>query len=162
MANVGQKSQNSEQKAPTSGGKKSIKDIHKELGFGPLAESKKGGYDDLDIDVALEKELAELDLVYRFINFKTFKKYGFHKQHWKPYRRASRPDNNVAFNIDPDGYMVRGDLVLAVKPKEWNLARKKELAEKNAKKADAIRDKTNEFRQVVAKSGIGQMVEDKD
>lgn len=148
--------------AQTSGGKRSIKDVHKDLGFAPLEEANISGYDDLDIDHALKAELKDNQLAYRFINFKTFKRNGFHKQHWKPYRRSSRPDNNVLFNLDADGYTVRGDLVLAVKPYEWNDARKQELAKKNALKSGIVGAKTKEMRELAAKSGIGAVVETDD
>lgn len=139
--------------APTVAGKKSIKDVHQELGFGELDANYRPSGTSLDIDPALKKELKELGLVYRFINYKTFKQRGFHKAHWKPYMRKSTPDGGAIFTVDPNGYTVHQDLVLAVKPVDWSVAHKKFLKEK-ADRLDNIQStKAQELKSSLKSSG---------
>jgi hypothetical protein len=69
----------------------------------------------------LEQELKEKDLAWRFINMTQLKKNGHHRGFWKPYQRTSKPEKDSPsvklFGNDPDGYIIRGDAILAVKPK---------------------------------------------
>ena len=156
------------QKQPASGpqksGKTSIEEKHKSLGFRPAEEVYKGGIDDLEIDQELKKELEDYELDYRWINFKEFKRLGFHKRDWKPYKRESKPNNTVVFNIDADGLMTRDDLVLAVRPKSHTAAHREYLDSINKKKEGIIKQKTEQFRRDVKKSGIDDayVVEDDD
>ena len=138
-------------------GKKSIKDMHSDLGFGELPSSYSPVGTGLDIDTALKKELKEAGLVYRFLNFKIYKQKGFHQSHWKPYQRKSNPSGGVSFTVDPDGYTVHQDLVLGVKPAEWNKAHKEFLSKKSGRLANAQKIAEDAMKEAVAESG-GQVI----
>lgn len=112
------------------GGKKNIKKLHEELGFGELPGEYNAGASTLDIDQALKKELEDNGLVARFINFGHFKQRGFHPAKWQPYKRQTSATGGAVYTVDANGYTVKQDLVLAVKPKDWNDAHKKFLKNK--------------------------------
>lgn len=73
-----------------------------------------------DIDVALKAELAELNLEYRFIDFKKAALNGGRSRAgWIVYRRQSEDPRlqGIKAMADPDGLTRDGTMVLAVKPK---------------------------------------------
>ena len=64
---------------------------------------------------AFEKEGLEV----RFINIKRLNEmHGFHNRGWKPYTKefANIEVNEFHWGTSPDGKIIRGDLVLAVRP----------------------------------------------
>ena len=139
-------------------GKKSVKAIQQELGFGELPGSYALKGSSLDIDAALKKELGDKQFAYRFINFKTYKERGFHKSHWKPYKRTSTPTGGAQYTVDPDGYTVHQDLVLAVKPLEWHEAHKQYLRGKAERIANPQKLKAQEFRESMKQAGVNSEV----
>lgn len=141
-------------------GKKTVKQIYEDLGFGAVPKSYSPNQSTLDIDSELKAELAGLKLAYRFINFKQFKDKGFHSAHWKPYKRKSSTKDGSRFNIDPNGYTTYQDLVLAVKPVEWNDAHKQYLRQKAKKQSNPAKLKADEFKEHVKDQGISTKVDD--
>jgi hypothetical protein len=72
-----------------------------------------------DIDSALQKELDEAGLVPRWVNIKQMENFGgYHPKGWVPYKRKSINETEKLFGQSGDGFLRRGDLVLAVKKKE--------------------------------------------
>jgi len=145
---------------PEINGKKNIKKVHEELGFGEVPNTYSTGASILDIDQALQKELKDLDLVYRFINFKQYKQKGFHQSKWQPYKRTSSATGGAVYNTDPDGYTVKQDLVLAVKPRSWNEAHKKMLQAKADRLAGRDAEIAKEFRDSLREAGISSVVKE--
>jgi hypothetical protein len=89
----------------------------------------------LRIDPALKVELKEKGLSHRWINYKKFMSDGnFHQSGWVPYKPAAKPTGAVEFSFgsNPEGYVIRGDLILAVKTEEQQAHHKARLARKNA------------------------------
>lgn len=77
--------------------------------------------DQLALDDELKAELAEKGLSYKFINAQEFAKRGSHKSHWVPYKREKKVENSSfskIYGTDPEGFVRRGDLILAVKTME--------------------------------------------
>jgi hypothetical protein len=83
----------------------------------------------LALDPQLLSVLESKGLSHRFINFKQFIDMGgTHKAHWSPIKRSRLKEmgyDNIDVGSfiaggDADGYIRRGDLVLAVRPKELN------------------------------------------
>jgi hypothetical protein len=78
-------------------------------------------FNSMKIPAELEKEIADKGLSWRFINLPKIKKDGYHKSGWIPYQRDNKADKDSAavrlFGNDPDGHIIRGDSILAVKPK---------------------------------------------
>lgn len=135
------------EKATIVQGLKSNKDLHKSLGFDDLPDNYSPIGTGLDIDKALKKELKENDLAYRFIYFKLYKQQGYHKSRWVPYKRDSEPSHGAVFTVDPSGYTIHQDLVLAVKPMDWQHAHKKYLQKKAARQSNTQKMKAEELRE---------------
>ena len=72
------------------------------------------------IPQSVKDEIKALKLATRWINSTQFQKgFGFHKNRWQPFKSQSlRASVGDVFGGDPEGYVRRGDLILAVKPKE--------------------------------------------
>lgn len=69
-----------------------------------------------DVPKKLREEIVGKGYNYKFINFSKFKRDAVHKSHWIPYKPDKRTVQDMLFGLDPDGYVVRGDCVLAVRP----------------------------------------------
>jgi len=73
----------------------------------------------LSLSLDLQKELKDKGLEGRFINYKELvENQGFHKNEWIPYKRekSDTMDTSTFLNgSSPDGYIRRGDAILAVK-----------------------------------------------
>lgn len=92
----------------------------------------------LALDQELKDELAAKGFAYRFINAKQYvEKQGFHRSGWKVYKRDISNRSKGAFDFDlgtdPEGYVRRGDLILAVKPTEMQARHREKLAAKTAR-----------------------------
>lgn len=84
------------------------------------------------VDTALKAELQAKGLVWRWINaIKLKANYGYDSRQWAPYQRKSQAPGMTSFS-DAEGFVRRGDLILAVQPKAVDSARKKQLAARNA------------------------------
>ena len=73
------------------------------------------------LDSSVKKELEDKGLVGRFVNVAEIEKMGGHHQKgWKVYKRDNQAasSKDFLFGADPNGYIRRGDTVLAVKTKE--------------------------------------------
>ena len=75
-----------------------------------------------DLDPELKKELDEKGLVARWINYKDYKNgANTHKTGFKAYKikpDASRGSIDFNYGVSPEGYLIRDDLLLAVKTVE--------------------------------------------
>jgi len=103
--------------------------------------------DMLSIPAALKKEIEDQGLAYKFINYKIYKESGMHKRGWKPYPIQSAPSGvQKLFGSSPEGYLVRGDCILAVIPTTWKNKIKEQIAQKNKTYANFNKQKADEFR----------------
>jgi len=80
-------------------------------------------FNSMKLDPELIAELKGKNLAWRFINKHDLKRNGYHKSYWSPYQRDRKPSDaqSVASRIygeDPDGFVIRGDSILATKPRE--------------------------------------------
>lgn len=142
---------------------KNLSEVYAEYGFNLEPPQKPTGKSLLDIDDELAAELKELDFVGRWINFKKFKEMGFHKRDWQPYKRRSKPKGLANFTTTSEGFMLRQDLIFAVKPRSYNELHKKELEEKVKRQSNTQAIKKAEFEQHLRASGSdSQVVEDYD
>ena len=69
----------------------------------------------------LKKELDDKGFVGRFVNIEFMKRNGgYHPRGWRPYKRETLEDSEYTslFGRDQDGYVRRGESILAVKTKE--------------------------------------------
>ena len=113
----------------------------------------------LNIDQALKDELASKGLAYRWCNVTDMKsRGGVHRSGWRPYRVATeaaasnRGTLDFHFGVSPEGYYVRGDLILCTMPKEQNSAHKARVARKTAVMA-ASNDVAEAFKEKAREAG---------
>lgn len=85
----------------------------------------------LDVPPELKKELEEQGLECRWINAPKLRgQQGFNKHYWKPYKVNYDKIGIDNFFRSPDGYLVRGDVILAARPKDIGDAHKARLKAK--------------------------------
>ena len=107
---------------------------------------------DLDLDPSLVQELKEKNLAYRFINAAQYGKTGSHRARWIPYKRETK--SVTLFGSDPDGFVRRGDLILAVKPIEA-AQKHRQLLDQRAKAQAGINSQhAEQMRQFAKESGV--------
>jgi len=149
---------------PTKGNKESIaaraKRIKESMGFGEVPDDYSASASMLDLDKELAIELKELGLVPRWINAKKYALHGFHKSKWVPYKRESVAIASNLYVTAADGLTTKQDLVLAVKPAEWNLAHKKYLAKKAGNLKKSAETKAQDIRAFATDKGIDIKVHD--
>lgn len=114
--------------------------------------------DKFKLDEALINELDEAGLACRFINFKQYRdNYGVHKSGWVAYKRKSKDPSPAGelFGNDPDGYVRRGDMILAVKTKEATERHKQFLKQRSTTlQANYNKEKAQELRKLMRDSGV--------
>ena len=152
------KSKETRKGAPVVAGKKSIKDIHADLGFGDVSEYK-SSRDKLSLDPELEAELKSKQLVPRYINRAQYASDGYHGRDWVPYRRDSRPKKSGTGNIDSSGYTIHKDLILAVKPVAWNDKHREFLKERTARQANPEAMAAEQMKEQLDRSGYKAKVD---
>jgi hypothetical protein len=109
----------------------------------------------LDVNSELKKELKEKNLVYRWINAKQFQQsFGFHRSGWVPYKRSSSTKVDSLFGGDPEGYVRRGDLVLAVKSTEDQAKHKAGIAYKTSLYSGLNRKQAQQLAESARQAGF--------
>ncbi len=82
----------------------------------------------LELDEQLRDELTKKGLSFKWINFQDFKSKGVNSLGFIPYKRESKaPLAELLQTGAPDGYTVKGDLILAVMPKSEHAELKAEM-----------------------------------
>lgn len=121
------------------------------------------------IDTALEtdyfyvspeivREIKSKGMVHRWINAKKLQdNYGFDRRQWKPYKKnegASVTSNSFG-GTDSEGYIRRGDLILAVRPQAVNDRVASEIRRKNGNlQKSQQKVAAEEMRQSLKESGV--------
>lgn len=120
-------------------------------------------YDDiytnpLQVPNELKEELEEAGLSYKFINGKELvENHGFHHAGWKPYKPKCQAVTAATFGADPEGYFRRGDLILAVLPKEV-VARQKAFIKQKAQNMIDPNNAKRELKALAQRSGVDARV----
>lgn len=118
--------------------------------------------DPIGLDDELKATIVSKGYAYRFINYKQFVDMGGTNTHyWTPVKRSKLKEwgydmidgNEFTSGSDVDGYIRRGDLVLAVRPKAIQEKHKAYLAQENARVADLQGAHADELREIVRDSG---------
>lgn len=118
----------------------------------------------LALDPELKQELESKGLVARFISVAKFRENGGnHERGWVPYKRATMkaPQDDI-FGSNPDGYIRRGDSVLAVRPKELNEKHKTYLRQKAAERSNPVASRAAEIRKMAQAAGVEMDVREGD
>lgn len=114
----------------------------------------------------LKKELKEQGLVGRFINYKQLTEMGgVHAKDWRPYKRKSSDTMDTASFLsgtDPNGYVRRGDSILAVKSEEEVEAHREWLQARAARHKNFKKQKADELREYARDHGIKTRIDEDD
>lgn len=134
---------------------------------GTSADFKDLEFNLLAVDPELKAELDRKGLAYRFINAKQYQQnYGFHRTGWRVYKReatASSGSMDFSMGTDPEGYVRRGDLILAVKPKEMQEAHKQKIRAKTERYNNATkrnRENADVLRAMAKTGGLDLTIEE--
>lgn len=89
-----------------------------------------------DVDPTLKAQIESEGFAVRWINRNKYVENRGDHRGWRPYqipieKRESKGALDFQYGVDPDGYISRGDLVLAVRPVEMQAANKRRIANKN-------------------------------
>lgn len=118
----------------------------------------------LKVDPELAAELEGKGLVCRWINAKEYQaNYGYHKTGWRAYKRASAPVTGALdfeYGTDPEGYVRRRDLVLAVKTKEGHAKHQAAINEKNRAYRNISKTQKKQLQDYARNSGVSSEVTD--
>jgi hypothetical protein len=100
----------------------------------------------------IKSYLNENNLDWRFINAAQFRSEGnVHRSHWKPFKF-----DNVSFGsvLNAEGYIMRGDLILATRPKGVTQAHRKFLKQRNNVQKGFNKAEAQKFRQSFREQGM--------
>lgn len=138
----------------------------------PLSEKgmKKKGADDISgqnydeffenrflVPKAIKDELEAKGLDCRFINYKKYVDEGhFHRSHWKPYKCDSTSKDQ--FGQDINGYIRRGDTILAVRTKDVSARAKTFLKKRNDRYKNFNKLAAEELRSKAREAGVNVKV----
>lgn len=113
----------------------------------------------LDLDPAIQRFLDGKNLAARWINGTKYTKAGgFNKDGWQPLKVADIPKEalqtmSLGFGTSGDGYLVRNDLLLAVRPKERQEAHKQMLARRANAQAGREQANAAALREHIGRTG---------
>lgn len=124
-----------------------------------VAETAFDDSDNLAIDPALKREIDGKGLVHRWINSNTLKSnYGFDPRRWSPYKREGKASSgSESFGYtDTEGFIRRGDLILAVQSKEIATVRKNKVENRTKQLQTAVNGQaaSAELRRTFREAGV--------
>lgn len=109
----------------------------------------------LEVPEGIKTELDAKGLVPRWINATELsRQFGFNKSGWKPYKPDTKVSLTGDYSGDPEGYLRRGDLILAVKSKTEHAIHKKKLQYKADLYKGYNTQKAQELRSFMRDAGI--------
>lgn len=111
----------------------------------------------LGLDPAIREALKKKGLSYRFVSAaKLQMNAGYHIRAWRPIKLKDIEGYGTIdlFGSDPDGYVRRGDLVLAVRPIELNEKHKTLLAQEANRAKGIQKRQADELRQHFKETGL--------
>jgi hypothetical protein len=121
----------------------------------------------LDIDPQLKNLIADKGFSIRFINYKQFVDMGgTHEAYWRPVSRKELKEwgydmmdtHSFISGSDPDGFIRRKDLILAVRTKELNEKHKAYLRQEAQSRSNLEKRHAEELRDQVRRSGLNATV----
>ncbi|MCA9327951.1 hypothetical protein KDA14_05470 [Candidatus Saccharibacteria bacterium] len=110
---------------------------------------------DLALSPALKDHLKSLDLDWRFINRLQFRERGYHRSHWQPFKLENADSMTAITGVDAEGMVVRGDLVLATRPKALGDRHRDFLKQRRARYNGYNKEKARELRDSIREAGLG-------
>lgn len=145
----------------------------------PLSSKKRPGLDSknadafgnkLSLPVEVLKELADQNLVPRFINAKQLQDMGgYHAKGWRPYKRKDSEKGSDTMGTssflsgsDPSGFIRRGDAILAVKTESEVAEHRDWLEARAGRHKNFKKQKANELRAYAKENGLKTTIDDSD
>lgn len=134
----------------------SIQNGRKPLSTKPRAQAPMNMEDlfgnSLSVPDELRIELEKQNLAWRFISAPDLQKMGgYHRFGWRPYQKSQsdKMSGDVQFGNDPNGYIRRGELVLATRPMDIH-KKHQQFLKQEADRAKLIQQtKAGEIRDLV-------------
>lgn len=120
----------------------------------------------LGVDPTILADIQKQGKVHRFINAKQLGEMGgHHPRGWVPYKpsaeqRANMEGQALLFGSDPNGYVRRGDCILAVRPKELNDKHKAYLRQESARTANVAKEAAAGVREFIRANGLDMRVQE--
>lgn len=122
----------------------------------------------LAVDGELAKAIEAKGQVYRWINATKLREFGgVHEMGWMPAKRSDyvtidASHDSIIYGNSPDGFIRRGDCILAVRSKELNAEHKRYLKHEAEGKARSARSsaQADELRRYAKEIGLDTVVED--
>lgn len=123
----------------------------------------------LGLDTEITDCITKHGFSYRFINYKQFVDMGgSHVAHWRPVRLSqlktwgydTMAGQALLEGNDTDGFIRRGDLVLAIRNKEINEKHKAYLRQEASAASNSQENHANQLREFVRSSGLKAQVEE--
>ncbi len=118
-------------------------------------------YNILKLDPELKAEIEAQGLTFRWLNAPKYLKGGnFHQSGWRAYRKklsdSEKGSMDFNFGVSPEGYIIRNDLILGVKPKEQQERWKKHLRKKAQMQSynNTDQKRASELRESAASQGV--------
>jgi hypothetical protein len=143
-----------------------IKNGQKPLSEKRLAKPARLNMDDifgnkLGLDPAITSALEAKGMDVRFINAKILQDMGgWNEMGWRPVPMKevcnTTDTHSFQFGIDPNGFIRRGDLVLAQRPKDMGIKHKQYLAQENERARIKTKSKyhAEELRRLADEAGL--------
>lgn len=111
-----------------------------------------------NVPAGIKEELSKKGFECRWINsIKYRQNFGFHRSGWKAYKTTAAklaPDSlDFGDGVDAEGYIRRGDLVLAVKPSQAAEQHREKIRAKNRRLMNYSQTAADDLRKTVGGSG---------
>lgn len=116
----------------------------------------------LEIPLSIAEDIAKNGNVARWINGTQFQReHGFHRSRWQPYRIEKKPGVTAssAYSPDPEGFVRRGDLILAIRSEQEAAQHKAVLDHKANLYKGYEKQKKAELQAHLKEAGIKSKVE---
>ncbi len=120
----------------------------------------------LGLDPELVESIASQGLAHRFVNAKKLIEMGgYHAKGWRPYKpgaaeRAKLETQSLLFGSDPDGYVRRGDCILAVRPIELHNKHKAFLKQEVARTQNTAKNAASQIKDFIRSNGLDMRVQE--
>ena len=110
--------------------------------------------DQLAVPPAILQEIKDKNLAHRWVNAaKLAANYGFDSRQWTPYKPEKTPGGMFS-GVDSEGYIRRGDLILAVQSQQLNAKRRAIIDAKNARNKGHNKQAAEMLKEAFKKSGV--------
>lgn len=113
--------------------------------------------DQFFLSPAIKQEIESQGMVYRWINAKIFQdNHGFDRRQWQPFKSKLASSSGSLGNSDSEGYIRRGDLILAVQSLETATRRRAILDRRKQALNSAVQNKeaARELKRTLSDAGI--------